>query len=475
MSLEKKILTITNPTIPIEQMGQLNTEDPTVPLQSTERKFKQAGAVWPIVQINKYQFNENEIESLYLDETGFMPTIRIGVTITDGIFLSKYFPKDGDPMSIFIRSKHDEFKPIRCDFEITLINAFPSKSESGDVQQFTIEGVLRIPGIFAEWCKVFKNKTSYDAIIDVCNELKIGFASNETSTKDQQNWLNPYDTYEKFLNDVTAASYKDDDSFFKGFFDHYYYYNFVNMNNQFSDEIEVEDAIEVLTMDDDFYKDTKISKIDTKLLLTNHNSTRATGNYIRGYTLNNRAGQVVIDNGYRRFLQYYDAPLTSVPKDKYQSYFIEPLNTKGTKDKILLKGRNSEDFFSKHNKYKWLGVQYGLPDGNCHENYFHALVQNRQNNEELEKMVLRVDLGKCNFNLYRGQRVPVLILNIADAARQKQTLDPSQNVSDQLSYDKFLSGYYSIHGMTYSWSSSDGIFVQHLTLVRREWPIPNYV
>lgn len=475
MSLDKKILTITRPTITIEQMDQTNTDDPNNPGGASVKKFKESGAVWPIVQINQYQFNENEIDSFYLDETGFIPRIRIGVVISDGVFISKYFPKDGDPMSIFIRSKTDEFKPIRCDFEITLINAFPSRSETGDVQQFTIEGILRIPGLYAEWCKTFKDKTSYDTILSVCQELKVGFASNETTTKDTQVWINPFDTYEKFLKDVTSASYKDDDSFFTSYFDHYYYMNFVNMNNQFSDEVEIEDALEVLNMSDDYFKDSKIVTLDTKIILSNHNSLRTSGNYIKGYTLVNKAGQVVIDNGYRRFVQNYDARLTTTsPKDKYKPYFIEPLSTQGTQNKILLKGRTNEDFFSKHNKYKWLGTQYGLLDGNSHENYFHAIVQNRQNNEEIEKMMLRLNLGKCNFNLYRGQRIPVIIVNIGDPNRQKQTLDDSQSKNDELSQDKFLSGYYSIHGMTYSWNSSDGLFVQELLLTRREWPIPNY-
>lgn len=474
MALDNKILTITKPTIPIEQVDHMNTDDQNNPVSSAEKKFKQTGSLWPVVEINKYQFNENEIDSLYLDETGFIPRIRIGVTITDGLFISNFFPKDGDPLSIFIRSKTDEFKPIRCDFDIILVNAFPSKSESGDVQQFTIEGTLRVPGLHAEWCKTFKDKTSYDTLIAICNELKVGFASNETSTNDKQTWLNPFDTYNKFLNDVTSASYKDDDSFFKSYFDHYYYFNYVNMNNQFSDEFEIEDALEILTMSDDFREGNKIDKIDTKLILVNSHKLAGGGGFIKGYTLVNKAGQVVIDNGYRRFAQYYDGSLsTTIPKDKYQSYFIEPLSTKGTKDKVLLKGRTTEDFFNTHNKYKMLGTQYGLPDGNCHENFLHAIVQNRQNNEELEKMMMRLDLGSCNFNLYRGQRIPVLILNTTSGARQSETRDPSQSESESISIDKFLSGFYSIHGITYSWSSSDGRFVQQLMLTRREWPLPN--
>ena len=58
-NLDKKILTITKPTIPIEQMDQADTSDPNAPLQSNENKFKKAGAIWPIISINRYSFNEN--------------------------------------------------------------------------------------------------------------------------------------------------------------------------------------------------------------------------------------------------------------------------------------------------------------------------------------------------------------------------------------------------------------------------------
>ncbi len=476
MALERKILTIKKPTMLIDQMDQASTDDGKGPFLSDSSKYKQSGVIWPLIEINDYQFNENEVESMMLDETGFIPKLRISVQIIGGTFISKHFPKDGDPLSLFIRSKKDEFKPIRADFDITLINASPSSSSSGDVQSFIIEGTLRIPGLYAEWCKSFKNKTSYDALIDVCTELKVGFASNEVSTTDKMNWICAFDTYQKFINDISMAAYKDDDSFFKSYFDHHYYLNFVNMNNQFSDEFELEDSLEDLSFSDDFFQDKKITNIDTSILLCNHRNFRASGNHIYGYTLVNKAGQVVIDNGYRRYLQHYTSTLNSVkPSEKYNSYFVEPLNTKDTKNKILLKGRLNEDFFSKHNKYKWLGVESDIAKkGNMHKNFLHAFVQNRQNTEEIEKMMLRVNLGKCNFNLYRGQRVPVIIVNDTDVARQQATLDPSQKADDKLSFDKFLSGYYIIHSMKYHWSNTDGKFTQELFLSRREWAIPEY-
>ena len=87
--------------------------------------------------------------------------------------------------------------------------------------------------------------------------------------------------------------------------------------------------------------------------------------------------------------------------------------------------------------------------------------------------MLKVNLGKCNFNLYKGQLVPVVILNIGNTNRQKQTLDDAQDQNDQISLDKFLSGTYMIHSTAYSWSSETAAFTQHLELTRREWPMPN--
>lgn len=467
MALEQKILKLTKPTLPIDQMDMLNTEDANAPVQSDTNRHKVAGAIYPLVQINKHQFDEQEVVSFQLDETGFIPRVRVVVDSTDGLFVSKYFPRDGDPLSIWIRSKMDEFNPIRCDFEITSVNALPSTSDSGDVQRFTIEGVLRVPGLYAEWCKAFSDRTSYDALMDVSKELKIGFASNETSTNDKMKWLCAFDNYEKFMKDITSSSYKDEESFFTSFIDKYYYLNFVNMNNQFSEEFNVDEALEQLTFSDDFVKGQDKQSFSTQLVLCNHRNLRGTGNYIQGYTLLNNAGQVVMDNGYRRYVQHYDPTVSNTPKENYQSYFVEPLDTKGVKDKILLKGRTEEDFYKKHNKYKWMGVQ-----NNSHQNYMHAIIQNWQNQQQVDKMKMRLYLGKYNFNLYRGQRIPVLILNEGNVKRQKATLQPEQSVTDAISYDKFLTGYYMITGMVYNWDSDNPVFRQELFLSRREWPIP---
>src|SRR3990172_3876534 len=293
MSLEKKILSVTEPTIPIDQITMMDTDDSNQPVNSTEKEFKKAGAIYPLIDINKYQFNTSELVRFRLDETEFLPEVSITVASGNGIFLSKHFPKDGDPVSVFIRSKMDEFKPVRADFEITSVNSFPSTDSDGEVIQFTMDGVLRIPGLYAEHCKAFNGKSSYDTLMDVCQELQIGFASNDTTTSDKMTWICPLDTYHKFIKDVTLSSYKNDDSFFKSYIDHHYFLNFVNADSQFSDEFEIDEMLDTFQDQNDFFKDHTIEKGESKLLLCNNKSLLGTSNYIMRYTVLNNAGQVV--------------------------------------------------------------------------------------------------------------------------------------------------------------------------------------
>jgi hypothetical protein len=474
MSLDKKIQKITVPTIELDEMSMTDTDDKNNPAYSTDSKPKQSGSLYPLVQINKYKFTENELTYFRLELTEFLPRITVTVVSSDGVFLSKSYPKDGDPLSVFIRSRIDEFNPIRCDFDIDYIQSNPSSDSSGDVTSYTISGTLRVPRLYAEFCKVFKEQTSFNALLSVAQEMKLGFASNETMTQDQMTWICPFDNYSKFVRDVTMASYKDDDSFFNTWIDQYYILNFVNVNNQFGDDFELEEAFETFNAEKDFNEGKEVSKFDMKLLLSNHKNLRGTGNWISGYTLLNNCGEIVKQNGYRRYVQFYDKNSDDEPKSKYQSYFIEPASTRGVDEKILLRGRVKEpEIFKEMNKNKFMGVQASRPVSAMHENYLHAKVNNWQNGREIEKMVLHVSLTKCNFNLYRGQRVPVLILNQGGNVRQKTTQDPEIPESFPLSMDKFLSGYYYISGMTITWDDTTANFFQDVYLSRREWPIPH--
>jgi hypothetical protein len=93
---------------------------------------------------------------------------------------------------------------------------------------------MKIPGLYAETNKSFPKDTSFNHLQDVAEFLKIGFASNETTTQDKMVRLCPYINLNEFLDETVNSSYKDEDSFFCWFIDPYYYLNYVNLNKQFS-------------------------------------------------------------------------------------------------------------------------------------------------------------------------------------------------------------------------------------------------
>jgi len=473
MALETKILSISNPSIAIDEMA---IDDYEKQLVGKETDSKKLGALYPFVQVNGYKFDENEIVRLSLDISDFYPTVSITVASTNGVFLSKHYPKDGDPVSLFIRSRIKEFKPIRLDFEIIYVSSAPSTDSTGEKIAFTINGIIRIPNLHSEVCKSYKDMTSYDTLKKVSEELQLGFASNETKTDDKMTWLCPFDSYKTFIEDTTEASYKDDDSFYMSFIDSYYHLNFVNLNNQFSEELNIDEAIANLSMMKDYDSNQENKSSDMPLILSNLEQVQGSSMFIDKYTLLNNTGSVGINNGYRRYMQFYDDSLKEdKPENKYKSFSIEALNTKGAEnDKVAMKGRKGENIYDTHSKYKWLGVQYGSKNvKNVHDNYQYAKILNHQNNIELDKMLMRVILPQANFNLYRGQRVPVVIVNSGDLLRKQVTKDPETNSEAPvgITYDKFLSGYYVIKEMKYTYDIEELIFRQDIILSRREWPV----
>jgi hypothetical protein len=294
------------------------------------------------------------------------------------------------------------------------------------------------------------------------------------------NWICPFDSYKNFIQDTTEASYKNDHSFFTSFIDHYYHLNFVNLNNQFAENFNIDEAISSLSNLKDYGKDQKNKTANTPMILSNMDNVKGSSMFIDKYTLLNNTGLIGINNGYRRYLQFYDDSLIedTDPKNKYKSFAIEAMTTKGAENKHPGKGRTidgkDEGIYSTHNKYKWLGVQYGDKKvKNVHDNYHYAKILNWQNKIELDKIIFHVVLPQANFNLYRGQRVPVVIINSGDTLRKQVTKDSEDNSNRPISmtYDTFLSGYYVVKGMKYTYDSDEIIFRQEVFLTRREWPI----
>ena len=120
------VRTITEPTIVIDDI-RASTDENTAEENidnsiSAAKTSKQLGGVMPVIQILTKIFTGQEVSSVRIESHDFLPTCHAELLIMDKSFYSRSFPKDGDVMSIFIRSKDDVLKPIRNDYIITNVN-----------------------------------------------------------------------------------------------------------------------------------------------------------------------------------------------------------------------------------------------------------------------------------------------------------------------------------------------------------------
>jgi hypothetical protein len=525
---ERSIVSIIEPNFkksPTDTSGKLLIDELFIEdSESTEAKdkmagnmrpvdFKQssrAGAFMPMIAINTLIMQEDEIDDFEIDLGGRIPRLMLTYTDTSRKF-NVSGPVDGDIVSVYLRPPDSQNqKPIRIDFIIVRVIGDPED------QSYFINGVMRIPKFYSETYKSFPSNTSFEHLGDMCEEIGLGFASNETSTDDAMTRLIPSDTYQTFIEHTVSSAYKDDDSFFDWYIDPYYYLCFVNVNKQFSledksEEINISDSVPMSGMQGKADLEDPDSQKGS-LVLTNLNTMGGKNIFIKDYSLENSSGRIWMDNGYKRYVQWLNIEESDI---EYQEAFVDPLTTPGAEDKfILLKGRRSDGpptfpvpLYKEESKYKWMGKQAGSSfGGNVHDNYCYAQILNFQNLEELKKTRLIVDIDGMNHYLYKYQRIPVLIYetSVNKNASAMQARDealgenqPAQepgtgtgmfsgaaakdapsdsrsegtgNVQDQVK-NEFLSGYYVIADIKYKYREGEGIN-QRLTLIRREWPIP---
>ncbi len=505
-NLERSIVTLIEPAIKVDKIMVEDSEskkavdekNPAAP--SGDDKMKQSnrlGNTSPVIFINTTKYEEAEINNFELDMYGPIPTINFSITdATRKMNISG--PLDGDVISLYLRPPDEKNqRPIRIDFDIT---AMDPVGEGG----FRFNGLMKIPGLYAETNKSFPKDSSFNHLQDVAEFLKIGFASNETTTEDKMVRLCPYINLNEFLDETVNSSYKDDDSFFCWFVDPYYYLNYVNVNKQFSlddktDPINITNANLGLGWDQG---ETEKS-IKGSLVLTNKPDKAGTNVFIKNFSLENNAAAVSLSEGYKRYVQYYNVG-DGTAKGEYVSNFVDPLTTKGAEDKLILaKGRRDEDRYKTQVKYKWLGKISGDVDGgNMHDNFIFSEVLNHQNKKEITKQSLKIEMEQMNFYIYKYMRIPVLIYQGSEnnaafnkanqrdkdlgedkpdvppegrstAQGNSQTAPGGKVGDDQRDAIKneFLTGYYVVSGIKYKWTSPGPISME-MTLLRREWPIP---
>ena len=225
------------------------------------------------------------------------------------MFTARFFPKDGDIIQLYIRSQGDEttFKPIRIDFTVEKITPLGGGGATNSSSQIMVDGRMHVPNLFTEKVQLQDN-TSWNSLLSMAEELKLGYASNVEETSDQQIWTNPYDTSQRFIQDITSNAYLNDESFFTSYIDPYYYLTFVDANKFFGqeDDIETSQQFQQNAIDTIGSGDENESDMTFPNMLTNNLQTQGSARYIANYQQVNKSGRISKNNGYKRYTQYWD-------------------------------------------------------------------------------------------------------------------------------------------------------------------------
>lgn len=453
-----------------------NTDSPDMYLRDADEK--EWGYSKPVIFINGY-FVEKYLLDFSLDLNQILPTIRFKFYTGNSSFVNINYPKDGDIASIYIRSNVPGYKPVRMDFNILSVDSNLSTTPEGEMITFVILGECRIPGFYSEVCKAYRNKTSYQTLLEVSQDLNLGFATNDPNLDDQMTWICPNISYYNFIKDVSLSSYKDDRSFYALWVDLYYNLNFVNINNQ----LEAEDIVQMVKAvpgsakgkaNDTMFPGIELIPAEIPLLVTNQPQLFGYPFFINAYTLLSEAGNTTNNMGYIQEVQFYDenAQYENTPNEKYVRYTIEATTTEDVQENMVLqRGRAPEKEYLKEIRKKWMGILFSGQEGQVHPNYLQARVQNPLNLSDVTKFTLQVETGSYFPGFYRGQAVPVAVYVTQSGPRMDNT-GKSNNQQSQnqrgIVKDEFLSGQYVLMGFTICWSGSKG-FYQILNLCKREW------
>jgi hypothetical protein len=226
-----------------------------------------------------------------------------------------------------------------------------------------------------------------------------------------------------------------------GYIDYYYHFNYVDIEKELNRNLKEELGISSFGLEE--AAQIKDKEKLASLFLTNDRTRENSNTYISNYRIINNSTNISILEGYLTKVKYYD----DINKDLLV-FDVDSITSQG--DKIILKGApQNEDFFRNNINLKYVGK---LDIDNTHRNYNYSYIQNIRNITDLQKISLAIELSTPNFNLYRFQKVQVLITN---------TPTPSQKgVNNRLSGEWFI--------VDIKFEMSRGRFYQKMQLVKRD-------
>lgn len=502
MNLDNNILAVVEPAlrptlIEIEGIGESGGGD---------RQTKSIGINVPFILLNNYQFQQADVQSFLLNNSGVLPEVSVKLVDRKNTFGIDSFPRDGDSLTVMMNSKNaSTFKSIHMDFDITNISA--RQTSEGEENIITVNGIAKIPRLYSEECRHFNTASSLDHLEEVARDLQLGLATNIDSADDLQTRIQAFVTTHDFIKDTVDTSYVSEDSFQRFYIDQYYYLTYIDVNRVLNSPNtpleELQASMVSMTgslAERGGFEDEDEDDVEAPLLLTNYRQAKGFNHFINEFRLINNSSDIITVNGYSRDVIIYDN--NSNVGERKQEFTVEALTSEELLDyEEPLKGRRNEDRYDTHKKYKYIGRQDVGDDGlgNAHASFNFAKLHQAQNLAEIEKVKLKVILESFNPSIYKYQKIPLLIYEynqerVAAMLKNNKFLaeqgftdkvmgidadiqaDDNEDSKPTQVLNRFLSGYYVIENIDYKYNINFGNILQEVTLIRREWPggLTNY-
>jgi len=479
------------PKVPLKTLFEEDTSiDSTTPAAYKEPNYlpdssQKIGSKEPYIKIGGQQVKS--VETMTIDETGFIPTITLTFIDNFGEFAGDYFPKTNLIMNVYLKVGTEKLKPIRCDFMITGVKSVQPKYTGEKTSMvvgttYIVKGELYVPNIYSNVSKSYSNVNSKDALKRICTDLGLGFAENDNAPNDKMTWINTNMSTLQFIQMIATHAYQDDDSFFMLFIDKYYYLNYIEVNRQ----LKTESAQETFITSADSLMNSINQKVKNsgdkaqleEVTMVNYLTTeieyKGKSNYIVGLNLVSEQGAILKREGYKKRIFYYDHLKSGAkPIEKFKDFFMSPLKSiDRSQDQYLVPIEKS---LAENEIKKWMSIDYG----NTHTEWNAARLLNSHNLKELEKIKLKVTLDDINFQVIKGFTVPILIsvqqaellLKVSDPTDTQKSKSPDEESAlTRQSVDGQLSGYYYVSGAKYHYDRlhRNGLYTE-LFLARREW------
>lgn len=463
------------------------------------------GNDYPIIRINDMVLGKDDIQSMLISSKGFLPTIELSLKFANTALISKNMPKDGDMISVFVRTNTSAINYLRNDFIINHVDSnISSKSANNTV---FLRGELFIEGFTSNNNTFGIIGTSKDVMKEIAKKFKMGFAYNDADDMDDlQNWLCCFSSPQVFIEDVTRHSWKNNMSFFKSWVDLYYNLCFVNVNKFLSSDENPEDEIDLtffsstVALNDLTSSNDKPDNAKPFLkVFSNFDSFKGSSFYISKWHPVNRSNS--LSSGYSNIIHSFTHNQNVYIENKdncEDTLIVNPVyDTSKLDSYIILRGRAKYDEnanpdneqarvnYSMQNTYInhiWSGVEYKMDkdensssnntwSGNVHHNYHNAAYQNEINDIELNKLYIEVVCDGLCLQVMRGERVPVFL---------KYNTPLDKNISpDDPGFNRFYSGYYIVDSIEYKYNgkvkTGYSSFSTIMNLKRREWPTPEAI